>query len=172
MVGERFNVSEQISHLADIETAYHHRFHRLLTEDCPELVSLDGERLASERSYATANCEEVLEAFSTMRAENKDMLTRLSETELARRGYLHDFGEVTIDGLAHHLCAHDHLHLAGIQWLRGQMKAHIATFELPSSSAGALAMFPRRIAVRSHRFDGGAADDGRNDQPETGVQRS
>ena len=121
MVGERFNVSEQVSHLADIETAYHHRFHRLLTEDRPELVSLDGERLASERSYATANCEEVLEVFGTMRAETVEKLTRLSEGELARRGYLDDFGEVTIDGLAHHLCAHDHLHLAAIQWLRGQM---------------------------------------------------
>ena len=121
MVGERFNVSEQVSHLADIETAYHHRFQRLLTEDCPELVSLDGERLAFERSYATANCEKALEAFGTSRAGTMEILTRLSEVELARRGTLEDFGGVTIDGLAHHLCAHDHLHLAAIQWLRGQM---------------------------------------------------
>lgn len=121
MVGERFNVSEQVSHLADIEAAYHHRFQRLRDEDCPELVSLDGERMAIGRSYATANCDEVLEVFRTSRAETVEMLTRISEDELTRRGYLDDFGEVTIDGLAHHLCAHDHLHLAGIQWLRGQM---------------------------------------------------
>lgn len=121
ILGERFNASEQVSHLADIETAYHHRFQRLLTEDCPELVSLDGERLAFERSYATANCEKALEAFGTSRAGTMEILTRLSEIERARCGTLEDLGGVTIDGLAHHLCAHDHLHLAGIQWLRGQM---------------------------------------------------
>lgn len=121
MVGERFNVSHQVCHVADIEIEYHLRFRRLLTEDDPELVSLDGEQMASDRSYATADSAAALDAFRSARAGTVQMLSQMSEDELFRPGSLVDFGPVSVVGLAHHLCGHDHLHFAAIQWLRGQM---------------------------------------------------
>src|SRR5713226_2884528 len=52
---EPFTPIEQVCHVKDIEIdGYHVRFRRTLEESNPVLASLDGELLATERSYATA----------------------------------------------------------------------------------------------------------------------
>ena len=121
MAGERLTIAEQMSHVADIEVEYHHRFQRLLTEDNPELVTLDGERMAIERSYATADCRAALDAFASARARTLQTLSEMNEKQLNRRGSLVDFGQVSVAGLVHHLCEHDHLHYAATHWLLGQL---------------------------------------------------
>jgi hypothetical protein len=95
---EHLTPIEQLCHVRDIEIeGYQKRFHRTLTESNPQLESLDTDGLAQTRSYATADDREVLAAFRAARAQTLD--------------------------LVHYLCSHDQQHLAGLQWLLGQIDA-------------------------------------------------
>src|SRR5262245_13848595 len=67
---EPFTAIEHICHVRDIEVdGYHARFQRTLNEINPMLVSIDGEALAEERSYATSSGSEAFAVFRAARAE-------------------------------------------------------------------------------------------------------
>lgn len=118
---ERFTIREQLCHVRDIEIdGYHLRFHRLLNEESPSLVSIDSEALVGPRGYADADPAAVVDAIRAARATTVAILERLGPAELARAGRFEGYGAVTVRGLAHYLCSHDQQHLAGVQWLLGQ----------------------------------------------------
>jgi len=94
---------------------------RLLTETRPTLASLDTYALVQERNYAGANLKEMFAQFRAARRETLQMLGNLSEQQLARPGHFDDYGEVTLRSMIHYLCSHDQQHLAGLQWLLGQV---------------------------------------------------
>ena len=121
---ERLTIRQQICHLRDIEAdGYLVRFKRLLTETNPNLDSIDTYALVESRSYDAANVGEALASFARARGESLRLLGVLMPADLARRGQFEDYGEVTLAGMIHFLCSHDHQHLAGIQWLLGQRAA-------------------------------------------------
>jgi hypothetical protein len=124
---EALNPLEQVCHLRDIEReGYLARFRRLLAEDDPLLVSLDGYALVRERAYARDDAGRALAAFRAARLETLKLLQGLGPAQWQRRGRFEGYGTVTVRGLAHYLCSHDWQHLAGLQWLLGRMKADAA----------------------------------------------
>jgi len=114
---------EQVCHVRDIERdGYLRRFHRLLSEDAPLLASIDGYALVRERDYAHDDARRALAAFRETRAETVALLGGLDAAQWRRGGSFEGYGAVTVRGLAHYLCSHDHQHLAGLQWLLGKLE--------------------------------------------------
>jgi hypothetical protein len=121
---ERYTALEQICHVRDIEIdGYHVRLQRTLAESHPFLPAVDGDTLAIERSYATSDAAVVLAEFRTARAHTIDLISRLTSEQLARTAEFEDYGALTLRSLVHYLCSHDQQHLAGLQWLLGQIEA-------------------------------------------------
>jgi hypothetical protein len=119
---EEFTAIEQICHVRDIETdGYHVRFARMLEEENPTLESIDGYALATQRRYAEADPAEVFSAIRAARRKTLELLEDLSESQLNRSGFFEGYGRVTVRSLIYYLCSHDQQHLAGMQWLLGQI---------------------------------------------------
>ncbi len=122
--GERFSALGHACHLRDIEIdGYHVRVRRLLEEEAPDLVSLDGYALARERGYDTADPFAAISAFADARARTVEILGRLDARQLTRRGTFAEYGAITLRGLIHYLCSHDDQHLACMHWLLGRLAA-------------------------------------------------
>lgn len=121
---EPFTAIEQVCHVHDIEVeGYHVRFQRTLSELNPILISIDGEALAKERSYATANADEVFAAFREARAKTMALISGLSSEQFNRTAEFEGYGPLSLRSLVHYLCSHDQQHLAGLQWLLGKIEA-------------------------------------------------
>jgi hypothetical protein len=121
---EHFSALEQLCHVRDIEIdGYQQRFRRTLDEDRPLLPSIDSEALSVERDYAGADAAAVLATIAAARARTLAMLAQLTPAQYARRAQFEGYGEVTLRSLMHYLCSHDQQHLAGLQWLLGQIEA-------------------------------------------------
>ncbi len=119
--GERFSPLGQLCHVRDIEIdGYHVRIQRMLTEDHPDLVSLDSYALASGRDYDTADPETALATFRTARTETLRLLADLTPAQLERRGTFGEYGAITLRSLVHYLTSHDYQHLACLEWLIGR----------------------------------------------------
>lgn len=120
---EPFTPIEQVCHVKDIEIdGYHERLRRMLEETNPFLASLDGEWLARERSYSTADIAVVFAQLRDARAKTIELLSTLTPEQLLRAAEFEGH-RVTLRGLVHNLCSHDQQHLAGMQWLLGRMAA-------------------------------------------------
>lgn len=120
---EPFSAIEQICHVRDIEVdGYHARFLRVLGETDPVLANIDGETLAVERDYASAESAGVFAAFRSARAETLETISSLTEAQFARTAVF-DGAPISVRGLVHMLCSHDQQHLAGLQWLMARIDA-------------------------------------------------
>jgi hypothetical protein len=120
--GETFSALEHICHVRDIERdGYHVRIRRLIEEESPSLVSLDGYEMARERRYADASWTQAAEEFRTARAQTVATIRGLTDAQLARTGTFAEYGELTLRGLLHYLRSHDQQHLACLHWLLGKM---------------------------------------------------
>jgi hypothetical protein len=121
---EHYTAIEQLCHVRDIETdGYHVRLRRTLQEVNPTLASVDGDALAIERSYSTADPAEVLASFREARRVTLEMLADLSAEQFGRTAVFEGYGPLTLLSLVHYLCSHDQQHLAGLQWLLGKIEA-------------------------------------------------
>jgi hypothetical protein len=120
---EPFTPIEQVCHVKDIEIdGYHVRLRRTLEESNPLLFSIDGEALAKERSYSTADTTQVFAQFRAGRAKTIELVNKLSPQQLLRTAEFEGH-RVILRGLVHNLCSHDQQHLAGMQWLLARMAA-------------------------------------------------
>lgn len=121
---EHLTAIEQACHVRDIEVdGYQRRIARILAEETPFLQSLDTDALARDRRYAESDAGDALAAFRAARARTLDLLASLQPGQWARPAIFEGYGPVTLRGLVHHLCSHDQQHLAGLQWLLGQLSA-------------------------------------------------
>lgn len=121
---EPLTALEQVCHVRDIEVdGYQLRLHRTLHENHPTLASLDTEALARERRYGEADAAEMLADFRQARAQTVALLASLAPAQFDRTALFEGYGPVTLRGLVHYLCSHDQQHLAGLQWLMGQIEA-------------------------------------------------
>jgi hypothetical protein len=125
--GETFSAIEHACHVRDIEQdGYRVRIDRMLHEENPSLVSIDGDELAKTRKYEQAAVEDALAAFRAARTETVERLRGLTDAQLAREGFFAEYGPLTLRGLVHYLRSHDQQHLAGIQWLAGKIASGAA----------------------------------------------
>jgi transcriptional regulator with XRE-family HTH domain len=107
-----FSLLEHVCHLRDIEgDGYRMRLQRMLTEECPSLPDIDGDALAKERDYQSQDLSAALAAFTATRLETVARLARLTPEERQRTGLMAGTREITIDGLADAMMAHDSEHL-------------------------------------------------------------
>jgi hypothetical protein len=120
--GERFSPIGQVCHVRDIEIdGYHVRIARMLAEESPDLVSLDGYEMAGTRNYEGTDARAALATFRTARAATVKLLEGLTQDQLARRGTFAEYGALNLRSLVHYLSMHDSLHLACFDWLLGQI---------------------------------------------------
>ena len=120
--GERFVAADQVLHVLDIEElGYQVRLQRTLSEERPDLVSLDSYELAHERDYAQRDPVAALDAIRAARARTLEILGNVTSQQLTRRATFGEYGEVSLLGLVHFLISHDQQHLACLQWLLGRL---------------------------------------------------
>ena len=125
---EPLTAIEQVCHVRDIEVdGYHVRFQRTLSESNPTLASIDTEALAKERSYGSSSAEAALVAFSEARAKTIALLASLRPEQFDRPAVFEGYGPLSLRSLVHYLCSHDQQHLAGLQWLLGEIEASRVT---------------------------------------------
>jgi transcriptional regulator with XRE-family HTH domain len=107
-----FSLLEHVCHLRDIDgDGYRVRLERMLTEECPSLPDIDGDALAKERNYLGQNLETALAAFTATRLEMVARLAKLAPDERRRVGLMAGTQEITVEGLAEIIAAHDSEHL-------------------------------------------------------------
>jgi hypothetical protein len=121
---EPLTALEQVCHVRDIEIeGYQARFRRTLTEANPVLESIDTMALVTERGYAKADAGSALAAFHAARGETLRIISKLRPEDYDRPAQFEGYGPTTLRGLVHYLCSHDQQHLAGLQWLLGQISS-------------------------------------------------
>jgi hypothetical protein len=117
-----FSLQEHACHLRDIEIeAYRVRLERMLAEATPMLADLDGSTLARERDYHGQDHATAQAAFAAVRADMVQRLTSLSPEQRQRTGIMEGLGEITVEGLAQMMLAHDAEHLADLETLRREL---------------------------------------------------
>jgi hypothetical protein len=120
---EALTALEQLCHVRDIEVdGYQVRIRRTLAEVGPLLPSIDTDAFVRERAYGRDEPARVLASFRAARSATMEMISGLSDAQLARTAVFEGYGPLTLRSLIHYLCSHDQQHLAGLQWVLG--KAH------------------------------------------------
>ena len=110
---DQFSALENICHLRDIEVeGYAERIKRILEEKDPSLPDIDGARLAVEREYNHEDLDSAFTAFSNARRNNMELVRRLDDDQLARKGNLEGTGLISLQRLLEMMEEHDHGHLA------------------------------------------------------------
>ena len=110
--GGGFSLVEHVCHLRDIDgDGYRLRLERMLTEQHPTLPDLDGDALARERAYQSADLAIALTGFTTTRLAIVARLAKLSPDERRRTGLMAGTTEITVEGLVEIMTAHDSEHL-------------------------------------------------------------
>src|SRR5471032_2193453 len=90
---EALTAIEQLCHVRDIETCgYQVRIRRTLEESHPTLASIDTDALVRERAYAQDEPARVLAAFRAARARTLEMISGLSDAQLARTAVFEGYG--------------------------------------------------------------------------------
>jgi|SRR6185369_2520952 len=115
----RFSILENVCHLRDIEIeGYTNRIKRILEEDAPELLDIDGGRLAIEREYNNQELIPALNTFVEAREENVARLRNVEIREFEKTGNLQGVGQVTLERLLEMMLEHDEGHLTELQMLQ------------------------------------------------------
>jgi hypothetical protein len=115
---ERFTALGHVCHMRDIERdGYHVRLARVVDEELPDLLSIDGYELARARRYDDDSLDQALADFRAARAETLRRVRAWAPDAGTRAATFGDLGRVTATGLLHVLRSHDLQHLAGLHWL-------------------------------------------------------
>ena len=110
--GGGFSLVEHVCHLRDIDSdGYRQRLERMLTESEPSLPDIDGDALAKARDYLGQDLPAALAAFTATRLDIVARLAKLTPEQRRRTGLMAGTTEITIDGLADAMTAHDSEHL-------------------------------------------------------------
>ncbi|MGH9760851.1 MAG: DinB family protein [Blastocatellia bacterium] len=111
---------EHVCHLRDIESeGYSVRIRRILAEEDPVLLDIDGARLAAERNYMSEGFANALAAFTRERMQNVETVSGLSIQQLNRTAKFGDAGPITLLDLLGMIFNHDQEHLKQLEELLG-----------------------------------------------------
>jgi hypothetical protein len=112
---------EDAWHLRDIEAEGHLlRIRRILAEDQPALVSIDGEQLARERGYLDRELGAAIDGFAQHREATVALLGGLLEDAWGRSATF-EGRLVTLRELVMAMAAHDESHLAPLDARHGSV---------------------------------------------------
>jgi DinB superfamily len=115
--GGGFAPIEDAWHLRDIEAEGHFvRIRRILAEERPVLVSIDGEELARERRYLARELGTALDEFAQYREASVGLLGTLAEEAWLRSATFED-RTVSLRELVTAMVDHDESHLAALATL-------------------------------------------------------
>ena len=122
-----FSLVENVCHLRDIEIeGYSVRIKRILMENRPSLIDIDGGRLAVERDYNRQSAKEALDKFRRARIENVRALRGIDTSQLQREGLLEGVGAVSLEKVLWFMHDHDESHLSDMlsvrRWLEADRK--------------------------------------------------
>ena len=107
-----FSLVEHVCHLRDIDgDGYRLRLERMLAEQRPTLPDLDGDALARERDYQSADMATALASFTATRLAIAARLAKLTPDDRRRTGLMAGTTEITVEGLVEIMTAHDSEHL-------------------------------------------------------------
>jgi hypothetical protein len=113
-----FTWTAQLCHLRDVEREGHVvRIARMLEEEMPLLVGVDGSRLAAERNYDNQSPERALAAFRTFRGLSIVMLREAGPADFERRGTFGQPDGISLAELVKRMAAHDDDHRSQIEQL-------------------------------------------------------
>jgi transcriptional regulator with XRE-family HTH domain len=116
-----FSLVEHVCHLRDIDgDGYRVRLDRMLTEERPNLHDIDGDALAKESNYQNQDLTDALAAFTTTRWAIVARLAKLTPEERQRSGIMAG-KQITIEGLAAAMQAHDSEHLDQLAELQTEL---------------------------------------------------
>ncbi len=107
-------VVEILCDLQDWEEITGERIARMLHEESPELETYDDSLWSIEHDYAERNSDDVVEAFTRLRAQLVETLAELDEEGWNRKAILAEHGEVTVAWLMERVLTHDENHIAEI----------------------------------------------------------
>jgi hypothetical protein len=93
----------------------------MLAEQCPTLPDIDGEALARERDYQSADLAAALSSFAATRLAIVARLAKLSQDERRRTGLMAGKTEITVEALVEIMTAHDSEHLDQLSDLRTEL---------------------------------------------------
>ena len=132
----RFSLVEHVWHLADLEReGYGARIRRLLTEQEPQLLNFDGDRVARERVYHRRDLAEGLLAFTAARTRNLQTLRELSPADWKRTGEQEGIGIVALADVPRMMAEHDRVHGIEIAELVREIRDGVVPQEAPPASA-------------------------------------
>lgn len=99
-IPNKWSIKEIMCHLRDMERlAYLARYHRILTEDGPQLANVDQDRLAFERDYINQDAKAALEEFKSLRRETVQTLDEAPVEVWSRSGTHETDGPLTVEQL-------------------------------------------------------------------------
>lgn len=101
---------EIFCHLRDLDALFIERVERILEEDDPYIAAVDETLWPIEREYAAQDPHEALDEFAANRSRYVELLSGLTDEQLARRGHHEVLGEQTVLWHAHHTAEHDEIH--------------------------------------------------------------
>ena len=107
-------IVEVVAHLADTEERCLGRTRRMLDEDEPALAPYDPDELARERGYIDMAVADELDRFTSLRAEQVQILEGLADDGWQRIGNRGEHGRITVQQLAAHTAGEDADHFAQI----------------------------------------------------------
>ncbi|HEY6064976.1 MAG TPA: DinB family protein [Thermoanaerobaculia bacterium] len=132
----RFSLVEHVWHLADLEReGYGSRIRKLLTEEEPQLLNFDGDRVARERVYHRRDLAEGLLAFTAARTRNIHALRDLSPADWKRTGEQEGIGIVALADVPRMMAEHDRAHGIEIAELVREVRDGVVASSAPLVSA-------------------------------------
>lgn len=108
---DRFNLSEMVAHIADLEDVYLERMRLALEKPGSAIEGLDPDARAEAKSYATRDLHHELEVYRNRRNDTLDFLKNLNPGDEKLTVKHPHFGELTITDLAINVVTHDTFHL-------------------------------------------------------------
>jgi hypothetical protein len=110
--GSGMSAVEHVCHLRDLESeGYHVRIERVLTQDAPELIEIDGTAWASERDYQSQSFEAAFDSFRQTRTLVVELLRGISVDDYPRYGLFRGVKRMTVTDLVLMMHDHDQTHL-------------------------------------------------------------
>jgi hypothetical protein len=109
-----WNILIILCHLRDIEEVFYTRNYRMVHEDHPTLVVVDGEAWVTERAYANQGFRDALRGFSEWRRKHIELLESLSDEQWKRTGLHPERGVISVQEMAMYTTQHDIDHIEQI----------------------------------------------------------
>ena len=115
----KWSVIEVVQHLADIEIVYGYRYRTVLGDDAPAITGFDQDGWASTFRYREADLDAALGQIRLMREGNLRLLRTVTQQQRDRVGHHTERGPESLWRTVELVAAHDLVHLAQIERIKG-----------------------------------------------------